>query len=259
MEEQNPSNRCSGLKRPHKSESNQQSKKQYKTSSAKFNEFRFRHGNYNRYYGYRNANQEKDQRIAALQESWFRGKNCLDIGCNVGHLTLWIARYFKVSKIKGVDIDCELIKAAKNNIVNYIDNKESPQSTKQTVESTKSNCSNLENNSHAVSNVSNTKEVVTPQSEHLDVTKQVSNEDYEKNSMEKREIKNPRDVDESTNTNSSLENVAIDNHKSVHTEIVKNSDIGINNSESSKICKPEEEFPYNVSFITVSFKGKPFT
>ena len=81
----------------------------------------FRYGNYNRYYGYRNANKEKDKRIDAFKEDWFNGKTCLDIGCNVGHLTLWITKYFKVKSMRGVDIDCKLIQAAKSNIQHYMD------------------------------------------------------------------------------------------------------------------------------------------
>ena len=82
---------------------------------------RFKYGNYNRYYGYRNKNNENDQRIELLQKTWFENKTCLDIGCNVGHLTLWIAKHFQPFKIKGVDIDPELVKAAKSNVVHYID------------------------------------------------------------------------------------------------------------------------------------------
>ena len=82
----------------------------------------FQYGNYDRYYGYRNANNEKDKRINAFEQSWFEGKSCLDIGCNVGHLTLWLSKHFKVKTMKGVDIDCYLIKAAKNNILHYLDN-----------------------------------------------------------------------------------------------------------------------------------------
>ena len=82
---------------------------------------RFKYGNYNRYYGYRNKKNEDDQRIELLQKTWFENKTCLDIGCNAGHLTLWIAKHFQPLKIKGVDIDPELVKAAKSNVVHYID------------------------------------------------------------------------------------------------------------------------------------------
>ena len=80
---------------------------------------KFRYGNYNRYYGYRNPNAE-DDRIQHLQQEWFNGKDCLDIGCNVGHLTLWTARHLNPKTILGVDIDNQLIKAARNNIRHYI-------------------------------------------------------------------------------------------------------------------------------------------
>jgi 2-polyprenyl-3-methyl-5-hydroxy-6-metoxy-1,4-benzoquinol methylase len=98
----------------------------------------FRYGNYNRYYGYRNANKEKDKRIDVFKEEWFHKKKCLDIGCNVGHLTLWIAKYFQVKSMKGIDIDCKLIQAAKNNIIHYIDDE-----VKSIDSNSKANCADL--------------------------------------------------------------------------------------------------------------------
>lgn len=80
----------------------------------------FKYGNYNRYYGYRNENEE-DLRMTVLKKEWFENKSVLDIGSNVGHVSLWIGRNFHPEKIKGVDIDCELVKAARKNIVHYID------------------------------------------------------------------------------------------------------------------------------------------
>ena len=102
----------------------------------------FQYGNYNRYYGYRNANNEKDKRINAFEKSWFDGKTCLDIGCNVGHLTLWLSKHFKVKTMKGIDIDCNLIQAAKNNILHYLDNeREEETSNNQEHKETKSTSS----------------------------------------------------------------------------------------------------------------------
>jgi len=46
-------------------------------------------------------------------------KDVLDVGCNVGHLTLLIARDFEPRKIVGVDIDEELIKVARTNVRHY--------------------------------------------------------------------------------------------------------------------------------------------
>ena len=92
---------------------------------------RFKYGNYNRYYGYRNTNNDSDKRIPLLNKDWFCNKSCLDVGCNVGHLTLWIAKHFGPKKIKGVDIDTELIRAAKNNVLHYIDSASSDQASQR--------------------------------------------------------------------------------------------------------------------------------
>uniref|UniRef100_A0A1B6CFH9 RNA methyltransferase n=1 Tax=Clastoptera arizonana TaxID=38151 RepID=A0A1B6CFH9_9HEMI len=83
---------------------------------------KFQFGNYNRYYGYRNAHQEFDIRLKVLerQKELFIGKDVLDIGCNVGHVTLAIARDFGPSKVVGVDIDRSLIEAARTNIRHYV-------------------------------------------------------------------------------------------------------------------------------------------
>ena len=56
----------------------------------------FEYGNYNRYYGYRNVDSAEDHRLKFLNPEWFRGKDVLDIGCNVGHMTLAVARAFQV-------------------------------------------------------------------------------------------------------------------------------------------------------------------
>ncbi|CAG2108177.1 unnamed protein product [Medioppia subpectinata] len=79
----------------------------------------FRYGNYNRYYGYRNANQF-DSRLECLKREWFQNKDILDIGCNVGHITLAIAKNFEPKKIIGLDIDNSLIRIANKNIRHYI-------------------------------------------------------------------------------------------------------------------------------------------
>jgi 7SK snRNA methylphosphate capping enzyme len=81
---------------------------------------RFRFGNYNRYYGYRNPCGIQDERLKYMKLEWFEGKKCLDIGCNVGHFTLSIARDFKPKLIVGLDIDNQLIAMAKKNIRHYL-------------------------------------------------------------------------------------------------------------------------------------------
>ncbi|XP_013414626.1 7SK snRNA methylphosphate capping enzyme isoform X2 [Lingula anatina] len=81
---------------------------------------KFIHGNYNRYYGYRNPNMEEDFRLKVFIKEWFEGKDVLDIGCNVGLVTLQIAKEFEPRRIVGLDIDSKLIAAARRNIKNFI-------------------------------------------------------------------------------------------------------------------------------------------
>lgn len=80
----------------------------------------FQYGNYNRYYGYRNNGGQEDPRLKAMRAAWFDGKDVLDIGCNVGHFTLSLARGFKPRKVIGIDIDGGLIQAARSNVRHYL-------------------------------------------------------------------------------------------------------------------------------------------
>ncbi|TRZ09796.1 hypothetical protein HGM15179_017330 [Zosterops borbonicus] len=80
---------------------------------------KFQYGNYCKYYGYRNPDVE-DSRLRALKPEWFRGKEVLDVGCNVGHLTLSIAKRWGPSKMVGLDIDGRLIRSARQNIRHYL-------------------------------------------------------------------------------------------------------------------------------------------
>ncbi|ELU07128.1 hypothetical protein CAPTEDRAFT_150016 [Capitella teleta] len=77
---------------------------------------KFIYGNYDRYYGYRNPDTEFDPRLQCLQSDWFENRHVLDVGCNVGHLTLAIARDLKPKRIVGIDIDHKLISGAKKNV-----------------------------------------------------------------------------------------------------------------------------------------------
>nr|XP_016490346.1 PREDICTED: probable RNA methyltransferase At5g51130 [Nicotiana tabacum]XP_016490347.1 PREDICTED: probable RNA methyltransferase At5g51130 [Nicotiana tabacum] len=64
------------------------------------------YGNYRNYYGYRNGKDlEEDPRLKAMKKEWFEGKDCLDIGCNSGVITIAIARKFSCRSILGIDID----------------------------------------------------------------------------------------------------------------------------------------------------------
>lgn len=79
----------------------------------------FKHGNYSRYYGYRNPDLEPDLRLQYFKLEWFEGKDVLDIGCNAGHVTLAVAKLFHPQKIVGMDIDPNLIRAARQNIKKF--------------------------------------------------------------------------------------------------------------------------------------------
>lgn len=115
--------------KPEKSVIQQNDSKNY---NFKFREKdrKFQYGNYSRYYGYRNPNMSDDDRIEYLKKEWFEGKDCLDIGCNVGHLTLYIARHFSPDFMTGTDIDDSLIRSARRNIQHYISLRD-PQAIKQ--------------------------------------------------------------------------------------------------------------------------------
>lgn len=80
---------------------------------------KFQYGNYCKYYGYRNPNCE-DGRLRVMKPEWFQGKEVLDLGCNVGHLTLSIAKKWKPARVVGLDIDGALIHSARQNIRHYL-------------------------------------------------------------------------------------------------------------------------------------------
>ncbi|XP_020488994.1 7SK snRNA methylphosphate capping enzyme [Labrus bergylta] len=81
---------------------------------------KFQYGNYNKYYGYRNPGSNEDPRIRVLRPEWFEGKDVLDLGCNSGQLTLYIAKMLRPARILGLDIDNGLVHAARKNIRHYL-------------------------------------------------------------------------------------------------------------------------------------------
>ncbi|CAL2274929.1 unnamed protein product [Prunus armeniaca] len=71
------------------------------------------YGNYKHYYGYRIGQElEEDPRLKVFKKEWFQGKDCLDIGCNSGIMTIQIAKKFCCQSILGVDIDANRIQDA---------------------------------------------------------------------------------------------------------------------------------------------------
>ena len=53
---------------------------------------------------------QTDSRLSWLKREWFTGRDVLDVGCNVGHVTLTVARDYQPRRCVGVDIDSSLIK-----------------------------------------------------------------------------------------------------------------------------------------------------
>jgi len=53
----------------------------------------------------------------------FYGKDVLDIGCNIGHVTFSVARDFGAKSVVGMDIDRKLINIARKNVQYYIKDK----------------------------------------------------------------------------------------------------------------------------------------
>ena len=80
----------------------------------------FQFGNYNRYYGYRTTDGD-DLRLRAFPRDFFHAKDVLDVGCNIGHVTLLIARDHGANFVQGIDIDPKLIEVAKKNVKHYVD------------------------------------------------------------------------------------------------------------------------------------------
>ncbi|KAA0706439.1 7SK snRNA methylphosphate capping enzyme [Triplophysa tibetana] len=80
----------------------------------------FQHGTCSRYYGYRTPELNADPRLAVFKPEWFHNKKVLDVGCNTGHITLAIARHWSPARIMGVDIEEELVHAARLNLRHFL-------------------------------------------------------------------------------------------------------------------------------------------
>ncbi|XP_017880391.1 probable RNA methyltransferase bin3 [Ceratina calcarata] len=106
----------------------QDKKKKQSMPNFREKDARYQYGNYNRYYGYRNSHHEMDMRLTvfAQRKHLFIGKDVLDIGCNIGHITLSVARDFCARSVTGIDIDRTLINIARKNIKHYVNCAQSP-------------------------------------------------------------------------------------------------------------------------------------
>ncbi|VVC99081.1 unnamed protein product [Leptidea sinapis] len=83
---------------------------------------RYQYGNYDRYYGYRNLNAMMDIRLQVFEmhRQLFQNKDVLDIGCNVGHISIAVARTLGAKSVLGMDIDPVLIGRAQKNLRSFI-------------------------------------------------------------------------------------------------------------------------------------------
>lgn len=105
-------------------------KKQQQMPNFRQKDARYQYGNYNRYYGYRNPGHEVDPRLTAFarRKELFLQKDILDIGCNIGHITLSVARDLGAKSVTGIDIDRVLINIARKNVKHYVNCVQSPAS-----------------------------------------------------------------------------------------------------------------------------------
>ncbi|EGT48306.1 hypothetical protein CAEBREN_02669 [Caenorhabditis brenneri] len=108
------------VKRPQFSKEEKDASELRKNKTDYFNR-KYRYGNFDRYYGIRLNPGERDLRLSVLNKEWFEHKQILDIGCNVGFVTLSIAKDFAPRRILGIDIDEHLIGVARKNIRHYCD------------------------------------------------------------------------------------------------------------------------------------------
>lgn len=53
-----------------------------------------------------------------MSPEWFNNKKILDIGCNIGYVTIQIAKTYPIKSILGIDIDEKLISKARK-VLNY--------------------------------------------------------------------------------------------------------------------------------------------
>jgi len=94
--------------------------------SHKKSKEKFPCGNYVAYYGYRNVDRVEDPRLQLLSKELFEGRDVLDVGCNVGMVTIAIASTCLPKRILGMDVDQRLIGLAKRNVWRHMEENSYP-------------------------------------------------------------------------------------------------------------------------------------
>ncbi|XP_024520517.1 probable RNA methyltransferase At5g51130 [Selaginella moellendorffii] len=90
------------------------------------------YGNYPFYYGYRvGKTLEEDPRVSVFKQEWIENRDCLDIGCNEGHVTIALAVKFCCKSMVGVDIDSKLIYKARCNLQHEVEALEKEEKSKE--------------------------------------------------------------------------------------------------------------------------------
>lgn len=80
---------------------------------------KYQFGNYaGQYSGLKNIYNFSDVRLTVFMRHayLFKDKDILDIGCNVGHMTIAVARSLQPKSIVGIDVDKDLIARARRNL-----------------------------------------------------------------------------------------------------------------------------------------------
>ncbi|KAJ0180588.1 hypothetical protein K1T71_003992 [Dendrolimus kikuchii] len=107
---------------PHRTKLKSQSEGEQKLPTFHAKNSRYQYGNYDRYYGYRNLNATMDIRLQVFEmhRHLFQNKDVLDIGCNVGHISIAVARTLGARSVMGIDIDPVLIGRASKNLRSFV-------------------------------------------------------------------------------------------------------------------------------------------
>ena len=67
----------------------------------------------------RSSNRCTMKEYLTVLHSSVPGKDMLDIGCNVGHIAMMVAKTFQPKSVIGMDIDKSLVEIAKKNVRHY--------------------------------------------------------------------------------------------------------------------------------------------